>query len=58
MRTFAEGEEMYGIKEIGLPHAIMSKETIHLGRKVDIRRLDVFEIYDRKVVEYHGLEST
>ena len=55
MRTFAEGEEMYGIEKIGLPHAIMSNEAVHLWRKIDVRRLNVFEINDGKVVEYHEL---
>ena len=45
-RAFAERQEVDGVQQVGLPHAVLPEKTVQLGRKCQFHLLQVF------VVEY------
>ena len=48
--TFAEREIIYRIQQVGLPHPVLSDETIHLVREIQLHLLQVFIIQNRNLL--------
>ena len=52
--TLAERQEIHGIEEIRLSHAILPQQAVHLRREFYVGREDVLVIDDGNILEYHG----
>jgi hypothetical protein len=45
--TLAKRKIVHCIQQIGLPHPVLSDETIHLGREIQLHLLQILIIQDR-----------
>jgi len=52
--TLAERKIIDSIQQIGLPHPILSDETIHLVRKVKFHLFQILIVQYGNMLQYHG----
>jgi hypothetical protein len=52
--TLTKRKIVHGIQQIGLPHPILSDETIHLGREIQLHLFKVLVVQYRDMVQNHS----
>ena len=53
--ALAERQVVDGIQQVGLAHAVLPDEAVHVGRELEVGLLDVLVVEYGESFQYHGL---